>query len=600
MKLSILSLGVKKKATSNKQKLPTQRHYLITVFFLLFLLLPNIALAIQFYPLVQALILSGMALAILLLPSTFLPIRIWLLVEGILLLLLPLDLASWLSMRQPITDGFMLSVWHTNQTEAIEQLRQYVLPIVAYILLLVAYFIVLFKLVPSKLWLPRKLRFFVLLPSILLVLVGISFAPTACMPQFDEEFTPRGRLYPIKWVFNHTYPFDVTRRINAVRRQLRFLEKSAKERGIVIQPEEVNFSGNSEDMLGLFIIGETSRACNWQLAGYHRETTPRLAKRTNLYFFDDVFAGANFTLLSVPQLISEATPQELYKWNKSPMLTEILHTADYYQGWISIQSLGDVWMDIARRACNSLSLHTGWLDRSLRDEVLLPRIKKFFDTELQTRTFLVTHTVGGHYAYTKRYTESYAHFKPELEKEIGAYWDLRLSGKSNTSFVNSFDNTIVYTDMILDSIISYVEEQHKPAFVLYIADHGENLLEPPDFRAYHSYDIPSHYEAHVPLFIWLSDEYKALYPATDSILRAHQHLPVQSTATFYTLLELAKVSYITDSTKSLISPYYCPPTERPISNPDGRLCPEPPYNGGDICPAYSKKEKASKSGSAGV
>lgn len=589
MKLSILSLGVKKKATSNKQKLPTQRHYLIIVFFLLFLLLPNIALAIQFYPLVQALILSGMALAILLLPSTFLPIRIWLLVEGILLLLLPLDLASWLSMRQPITDGFMLSVWHTNQTEAIEQLRQYVLPIVAYILLLVAYFIVLFKLVPNKLWLPRKLRFFVLLPSILLVLVGISFAPTSCMPQFDEEFTPRGRLYPIKWVFNHTYPFDVTRRINAVRRQLRFLEKSAKERGIVIQPEEVNFSGKSEDMLGLFIIGETSRACNWQLAGYHRETTPRLAKRTNLYFFDDVFAGANFTLLSVPQLISEATPQELYKWNKSPMLTEIYALSGYYQGWISIQSLGDVWLDIARRPCNYISLHTGNWDRDLRDEELLPRIRYFLENTHNKRRFLVTHTIGGHFAYTKRYTPEYAHFKPELENESTSFWDLRQSGKSNLNFVNSFDNTIVYTDMILDSIITYVEEQHKPAFIVYIADHGENLLEPPTFRAYHSYETPSHYEAHVPFFIWLSDEYKTLYPSTDSILKAHQHLPVQSTATFYTLLELAKISYTSDSTKSLVSPYYRTPNERPISNPDGKLCSEPRYEGQTFCPVYNQK-----------
>ena len=581
----------------NTPKRQSLRDYILVALFLLVLLLPTVAIIIQFHAPYFAPALINMALAIFLLPALFLPARIWLFIWGLFLLLLPIDLATWFSMHQPITQGFIMSILHTNKAEATEQLNQYLIPLIAYLLLLATYFIVLFKYVPHKFWLPRRVRLFLLTPYIL---VSTLLIPTITIANSEEHQEFRGVHPSLKWTFNNVFPFDVIRRVISAQREIAYLQKFAEERTITLEKDACKYTGQPTDMLGVLIIGETSRACNWQLAGYHRETTPRLAKRTNLYFFDDVFAGANFTLLSVPQLISEATPQELYKWNKSPMLTEILHTADYYQGWISIQSLGDVWMDIARRACNSLSLHTGWLDRSLRDEVLLPRIKKFFDTELQTRTFLVTHTVGGHYAYTKRYTESYAHFKPELEKEIGAYWDLRLSGKSNTSFVNSFDNTIVYTDMILDSIISYVEEQHKPAFVLYIADHGENLLEPPDFRAYHSYDIPSHYEAHVPLFIWLSDEYKALYPATDSILRAHQHLPVQSTATFYTLLELAKVSYITDSTKSLISPYYCPPTERPISNPDGRLCPEPPYNGGDICPAYSKKEKASKSGSAGV
>ena len=590
MKRSILHTLIERvAAVHNRGKYPTRRDYLIIAFFFVILLLPNVALAVQFYPLSQSLILLSMAFFMLLLPTVFLSIRTWLFLEGVLLLLLPLDLSSWLSMRQPITEGFMLSVWHTNQSEALEQLRMYVAPIVAYLLLLIAYFFALFKFLPHNLWLPRRTRFLVLLPSIIFAVFLISFADRTHIPQFDEEFQPRGRHHAFKWVLNHTYPFDVLRRCFAVARQTRYLQKCVKERSIVIRQNEIVYSGNSPEMLGVLVIGETSRACNWQLAGYLRKTTPRLAKRSNLYFFNDVFAGANFTLLSVPQLISKATPDNLYQWQRSPMLTEILAEGGFYQGWISIQSLGDVWMDIARRACNFVSLHTGNWDRDLRDEELLPRVENFLKELPNERTFLVTHTIGGHFAYTKRYTAAYAHFKPEIENESTSFWDFRLSGKKNQAFVNSFDNTIVYTDMILDSIISYVEAQHRPAFLLYVADHGENLLEPPDFHAYHSYDTPSHYEAHVPMFIWLSDEYKTLYPAADSILSSHQNMRVQSTCTFYTLLDLARVQYGTDSTKSLLSPYYCPPYERPISNPDGKLCPEPPYQGGNVCPVYSPK-----------
>ncbi len=582
-------LRFKKKIFSKKSKPLTRGVYITIAFFIGVLLLPNIVLAVQFYPPAQGLILLSLALAVLLLPALFFPVRLWLFLEGLFLLLLPLDLASWLSMHQPISEGFMLSVWHTNEIEAYEQLRQYIAPIIAYLLLLAAYFLALFKFIPRRTWLPKRLRFAVILPAVLLTIFLTTSVKREVMPQFDEEFQPRGRHYAFKWLLNHTYPFDITKRYFAVKRQVAFLQKSASERGIVVQQKEVSYHGESPEMLGVLVIGETSRACNWQLAGYLRKTTPRLAKRSNLYFFNDVFAGANFTLLSVPQLISKATPDNLYQWQRSPMLTEILAEGGFYQGWISIQSLGDVWMDIARRACNFVSLHTGNWDRDLRDEELLPRVENFLKELPNERTFLVTHTIGGHFAYTKRYTAAYAHFKPEIENESTSFWDFRLSGKKNQAFVNSFDNTIVYTDMILDSIISYVEAQHRPAFLLYVADHGENLLEPPDFHAYHSYDTPSHYEAHVPMFIWLSDEYKTLYPAADSILSSHQNMRVQSTCTFYTLLDLARVQYGTDSTKSLLSPYYCPPYERPISNPDGKLCPEPPYQGGNVCPVYSPK-----------
>ena len=582
-------LRFKKNIFSRKSKPVPRGVYIAIAFFIGVLLLPNIVLAVQFYPPAQGLILLSIALAVLLVPALFLPVRLWLFLEGLFLLLLPLDLASWLSMHQPISEGFMLSVWHTNEIEAYEQLRQYIAPIIAYLLLLAAYFLALFKFIPRRTWLPKRLRFAVILPAVLLTIFLTTSVKREVMPQFDEEFQPRGRHYAFKWLLNHTYPFDITKRYFAVKRQVAFLQKSASERGIVVQQKEVSYHGESPEMLGVLVIGETSRACNWQLAGCLRKTTPRLAKRSNLYFFNDVFAGANFTLLSVPQLISKATPDNLYQWQRSPMLTEILAEGGFYQGWISIQSLGDVWMDIARRACNFVSLHTGNWDRDLRDEELLPRVKNFLKELPNERAFLVTHTIGGHFAYTKRYTPEYAHFKPELEDESTSFWDFRLSGKKNQAFVNSFDNTIVYTDMILDSIISYVEAQHRPAFLLYVADHGENLLEPPDFHAYHSYDTPSHYEAHVPMFIWLSDEYKTLYPAADSILSSHQNMRVQSTCTFYTLLDLARVQYGTDSTKSLLSPYYCPPYERTISNPDGKLCSEPPYQGGNVCPVYSPK-----------
>ncbi len=144
----------------NTPKRQSLRDYILVALFLLVLLLPTVAIVIQFHPPYFTPALINMALAIFLLPALFLPARIWLFIWGLFLLLLPIDLATWFSMHQPITQGFIMSILHTNKAEATEQLNQYLIPLIAYLLLLATYFIVLFKYVPHKFWLPRRVRLF--------------------------------------------------------------------------------------------------------------------------------------------------------------------------------------------------------------------------------------------------------------------------------------------------------------------------------------------------------------------------------------------------------------------------------------------------------
>lgn len=55
------------------------------------------------------------------------------------------------------------------------------------------------------------------------------------------------------------------------------------------------------------VIGETSRALNWQLYGYERETNPLLSRQTGLIAFPKVLTESNTTHKSVPMLMSGAT-----------------------------------------------------------------------------------------------------------------------------------------------------------------------------------------------------------------------------------------------------------------------------------------------------
>lgn len=55
------------------------------------------------------------------------------------------------------------------------------------------------------------------------------------------------------------------------------------------------------------VIGETSRAANWQLYGYNRNTNPKLSTVENLIHFSDVLTQSNTTHKSVPMLLSNAS-----------------------------------------------------------------------------------------------------------------------------------------------------------------------------------------------------------------------------------------------------------------------------------------------------
>ena len=55
------------------------------------------------------------------------------------------------------------------------------------------------------------------------------------------------------------------------------------------------------------VVGETSRALNWQLYGYERETNPLLSRQPGLIAFPKVLTESNTTHKSVPMLMSDAT-----------------------------------------------------------------------------------------------------------------------------------------------------------------------------------------------------------------------------------------------------------------------------------------------------
>src|SRR5699024_7716517 len=115
---------------------------------------------------------------------------------------------------------------------------------------------------------------------------------------------------------------------------------------------------------------------------------------------------------------------------------------------------------------------------------------------------------------------------------------------------------------------------NKNTILLYVSDHGENLFDDENKFIGHGSTNPTKYEYHTPYFIWYSDSYKQNNPEKVEQLKNNLHLAASSTSTFYTLLDLANITY-NDSEKekiySLSSDEYQVPKERFLINSAGEI-----------------------------
>ncbi len=302
----------------------------------------------------------------------------------------------------------------------------------------------------------------------------------------------------------------------------------------------------------VLVIGETARYGNFGINGYHRNTTPRLQQRQNLISFDSVYAVANLTTVSVPLMLSPATPQTAADYMHQKSVVEAFAEADYRTAWIANQSFGNQFLMRISETCD----YTHYLpDNNSFDSDLLDDLRAIVDS-VQRPEFVVLHSLGCHYKYNCRYPQTMAPFQPDMNNrpDIEAVaLDIRkvieqrngqpLLDEIRDILVNSYDNAIAYTDYFLDSAIALLETSDRPSLLLYIGDHGENLLDDERHLLLHGTYNGSAYEYHVPLFVWYSDSYETANPQKVANLHQHKSSKTSSMTLFATLLDLGNIRY---------------------------------------------------------
>ncbi|MBR3662458.1 MAG: sulfatase-like hydrolase/transferase [Alphaproteobacteria bacterium] len=273
------------------------------------------------------------------------------------------------------------------------------------------------------------------------------------------------------------------------------------------QTEEKN-----KDLIIVLMWGESSRADHWSLNGYNRETNPRLGRIKNLINFRDAHSCRMSTNLSFSCMITGYNDKEKYDvYPPKETMISFFKKAGYQINFLSagandLNEFIKEDMQNIRIKMNKTTFSNNYA--KTYDADLIDMLKQVTEKNNSKPQFILMTSMGSHHNYEKRVPKKFRVFKSEnkgiLINSDGAYCNLHNNGLYLNDIVDAYDNTIYYTDFVIDGIINQLKD--KNALFLYASDHGESFGERGQ-PCLHGYNTPEVWE--IPFLIWASDKYIA-------------------------------------------------------------------------------------------
>lgn len=305
------------------------------------------------------------------------------------------------------------------------------------------------------------------------------------------------------------------------------------------------------------VIGESASVYHSQIYGYHLATTPtiqRLQEQGELIAFDNAVSVADYTyrvMKSVYSLDSMGTDffntplfPAVYKGCK---WKTALYDNSYYAGkgntFLADVRLSKILFDIRNE-------HGYDYDGDLVNTV-----------QVQPKESLcVIHLFGQHYLYGERYPESWKFFT--LDQYDKQRWNAK-----QRKVIAEYDNAMRYNDYVLGQIID--KFQHTNSVVIYFSDHGEEVFELRDLNGHGTAALSQdlRYQIRVPMFIWMSAEYREKHSDIYQRALANKHTPIITDDVSHTILGLGGVqSEWYRPTRDFLNPEYFGKKQRIVLN----------------------------------
>lgn len=268
--------------------------------------------------------------------------------------------------------------------------------------------------------------------------------------------------------------------------------------------------------LTILIVGETSRAANFSLGGYDRETNPLLAK-DNVVYFPKTSSCGTATAVSVPCMFSNMprTGYDESLAHHQEGLLDIIQRAGIQVLWNDNDGGCKGTCDrVPHQDVTDLKLPGECIDGECYDDVLFHGLEQTIDN-MRGDGVIVLHTIGSHGpTYYNRYPPAFRRYTPTCDTS-------EIQSCSQEQLKNSYDNTILYVDYIVDKAIKLLQSKQDKftTSLVYLSDHGESLGENGVYLHGLPYTIAPETQKHVPMLVWLSDDYQKRYGINYSCLQ---------------------------------------------------------------------------------
>lgn len=288
------------------------------------------------------------------------------------------------------------------------------------------------------------------------------------------------------------------------------------------------------------VIGEALRAKNLHINGYHRQTTPYL-ESLSVVSFDSIYSEYTYTNKSVPHILTRADSVHPERAYSERSFIDVFKIAGYHTCFISNQDAERPYIYFTHEADEYVTVNISknvynyekWLD-----EATLPEYYNFLSNN-SLHKMVIVHCIGSHWWYNTHFSDDFEIFKPVIKTRFLASCD-------SMSLVNSYDNTVVYTDWFLSRIIEPLKE--KNAIVLFLSDHGEAQGE--NGHWLHASECE---EMHHPAsFVWFSKKFEENNKTKCDQAKANKHRHFRSDYLYHSVIDAAAIeTNVLDTTLSI-------------------------------------------------
>ena len=253
---------------------------------------------------------------------------------------------------------------------------------------------------------------------------------------------------------------------------------------------------DDEKAVVVLVIGESARKANFQLYGYQRPTNPFLSKQAGLKVYQAT-SCATYTTAGTKAILEPKNSDELYEllpnyafrtgvdvaWRTSNWGEPPIHIDEY----LTDTELSDLYPD----------------ENADFDGILFKGLRERIASSKKNKVLIILHTSTSHGPkYANKYPKEFEVFKP-VAKSVE-------EGEVNVNLlVNAYDNTILYTDYLLDGLINTLRSLDGwHSAMIFISDHGESLGENKIFMHGLPMRLAPKVQYEIPFLVWTSENFR--------------------------------------------------------------------------------------------